>query len=543
MATAVLEQVALGSSEADRGKKQSLSTTKNHGAGEFADLIKDRPKLIYSSSAKTESAQKTDKNLQNRQKLSESEQLKIVGLKRKLEEPDQALESMVVATMINQPSQIPLAPLAPLSDESEFALLEEDDILGQEFAVPVINIITKAEDDLSIVATKPELVISESMGAEVVVASSLASSDNIKENIVVAATNDKDSVSSGQDSLIISELSAQEQSLIQSLKSFKLPEGFSNDFGSNKNLNRAQEANSNQFVSNERSGAQNAGILLKSAVVENSQPIKDPMMAVGDDVSNLIAISSNLLLADETRQGQSVLAKMNKNFESESKISSIIQDESKLNLEAQDNFSGLEQDAGESSAKKYSVLDSFGGTLEVNSEELFQVSFRENTLNLGAKNLLPKPDMQISLAAKEVLSVSSNAGKKEITINLFPEALGPIKVEILSVLGENGARKIESIKVIAEKRETLEILEKSRMELEKNLKEVTNTKEEASLQFEMNHQGKGSSGAYFNSTEERDNWMNNFVGLVAEEDSTNALMEYDGQSSGYITEDSINIKV
>ena len=541
MATAVLEQVALGSSEADRGKKQSLSTTKNHSAGEFADLIKDRPKLIYSSPAKAESAQKTDKNLQNRQKLSESEQLKIVGLKRKLEEPDQALESLVVATMINQPSQI---PLAPLSDESELALLGEDDILGQEFAVPVINIITKAEDDLSMVATKPELVISESMGAEVVVASSLASSDNIKENIVVAATNDKDSVSlSGQDSLIISELSAQEQSLIQSLKSFKLPEGFSNDFGSNKNLNRAQEANSNQFVSNERSVAQNAGILLKSAVVENSQPIKDPMMAGGEDVSNLIAISSNLLLADETRQGQSVLAKMNKNLESESKISSIIQDEPKLNLESQDNFSGLEQDAGESSTKKYSVLDSFGGTLEVNSEDLFQVSFRENTLNLGAKNLLPKPDMQISLAVKEVLSVSSNAGKKEITINLFPEALGPIKIEILSVLGENGARKIESIKVIAEKRETLEILEKSRMELEKNLKEVTNTKEEASLQFEMNHQGKGSSGAYFNSTEERDNWMNNFVGLVAEEDSTNALMEYDGQSSGYITEDSINIKV
>ncbi|MEA0970590.1 putative flagellar hook-length control protein FliK [Candidatus Megaera venefica] len=541
MATAVLEQHALGSSEADRGKKQSLSTTKNHGAGEFADLIKDRPKLIYSSPAKAESAQKTDKNLQNRQKLSESEQLKIVGLKRKLEEPDQALESMVVATMINQPSQI---PLAPLSDESEFALLGEDDILGQEFAVPVINIITKAEDDLSMVITKPELVISESMGAEVVVASSLASSDNIKENIVVAATNDKDSVSlSGQDSLIISELSSQEQSLIQSLKSFKLPEGFSNDFGSNKNLNRAQEENSNQFVSNERSVAQNAGILLKSAVVENSQPIKDPMMAVGEDVSNLIAISSNLLLADETRQGQSVLAKMNKNLESESKISSVIQDEPKLNLESQDNFSGLEQDAGESSAKKYSVLDSFGGTLEVNSEDLFQVSFRENTLNLGTKNLLPKPDMQISLAVKEVLSVSSNAGKKEITINLFPEALGPVKVEILSVLGENGARKIESIKVMAEKRETLEILEKSRMDLEKNLKEVTNTKEEASLQFEMNHQGKGSSGAYFNSTEERDNWMNNFVGLVAEEDSTNALMEYDGQSSGYITEDSINIKV
>ena len=246
-----------------------------------------------------------------------------------------------------------------------------------------------------------------------VVDSSLDFSDNIQENIIVS-TNDKNSASfSGQQgSLVVSELSTQEQSLIQSMKSLKLTEGFSNDFGSNQNLNKAEETNSNQFVSNERSVVQNAGILLKSAAIENSQATKVQGVVVSEDVSKLITISSNLLLADDTRQGQSVLAKMNQSFQSESKMSSIIQGEPKLNLETQENFSGLEQDAGESSAKKHSLLDSFGGMLEVSSEDLFQVSFRENSLNLGAKNSLPKPDMQISLAVKEVLGVSSNAGKK-----------------------------------------------------------------------------------------------------------------------------------
>ena len=400
MARAVLEQLVLGASEADRGRKQSLSTTKKHSAGEFADLIKDKPKLVYSLSTKAENGLKTDKNLQNKRKLSEDEQLKVDGFKKRAEQSDAALESVMLASVINQPNP---TPLVSLSDESELALLEEDDILGQEFVVPVVNIVAK-----------PELPISESMETSaLVVDSSLDFSDNIQENIIVS-TNDKNSASfSGQQgSLVVSELSTQEQSLIQSMKSLKLTEGFSNDFGSNQNLNKAEETNSNQFVSNERSVVQNAGILLKSAAIENSQATKVQGVVVSEDVSKLITISSNLLLADDTRQGQSVLAKMNQSFQSESKMSSIIQGEPKLNLETQENFSGLEQDAGESSAKKHSLLDSFGGMLEVSSEDLFQVSFRENSLNLGAKNSLPKPDMQISLAVKEVLGVSSNAGKK-----------------------------------------------------------------------------------------------------------------------------------
>lgn len=533
MATAVLEQVVLGANEVDRGKKHSPSA-KNYGAGEFADLIKDKPKLVCSAAMKGDHANKSSKNLKDKQEVSEDQELKIVKSKGEVEENDVAPESMMLAAMLNQPNQI---VAVPFGGEGEFAQLAEGDenILGQEFVVPVINVVTKVEGDLPTVSIQPELVSSGSTDSS-------SEGDNEIRGNLVATENAQDDATFvvQQGGIVVSDLSDQEQSLIQSMKSFRLPDGFSNDFGLNKNLNKSQEITQNQFVSNEKPVAQNVGVSLKSVGNENAEQAMVSTVIVNEDVSSRITISLNLLLADETRQGQLVLAKMNSSLWSETKNSSMIQGESKLNLENQDNFSGLEQDADEFGSKKHSLLDSFGGALGVNSEDLFQVSFRENALNLGAKNSPPKPDMQISLAVKEVLNVSGNEGKKEVIINLFPEALGPIKVEILSVLGENGARKIESIKVIAEKRETLEILEKSRMELEKNLKEVTNTKEEASLQFEMNHQGKGSSGAYFSSSEERDNWMNNFV---TEEDSVNGIVEYESQNPGYITEDSINIKV
>ncbi len=534
MATAVFEQMTISSGETDRGKKSSFST-KNHGAGEFADFIKDKPKLIYSTSTRTDHTQKTSKNSQDKQKLSEDREPKIVDQKKRSEkESDIDLEAMNLVAPINQMDPIDVVPLS--AENGEFIVSVEGDknIFGQVFVVPVINNVTK-----STVTAKPELVVSE-LSTETnirIIDISADSSDNNKENIAVN-TNDKIvAVFSNQNSLVGSELSDQEQSIIHNMKSFKLLGEFSNDFDkSNKNLNTAQEATSNQVASNERVVAQNLGVLLKSAVVENAQSLQASARIIKEDISKLITISSNLLLADETKQGQSVLAKMNR--DSESKISSVAQAEPEI----KENFTGLEQDLRESSSKKHSMLESFGGMLEANGEDLFQVSFRENTLNLGPKNEAPKPDMQVSLAVREVLNVSNNVGKKEITINLFPEALGSVKVEILSVLGENGVRKIESIKIIAEKRETLEILEKSRIDLEKNLKEVTNTKEETSLQFEMNHQGKGSSGAYFDSQQERDNWMNNFAPLVAKEELTNDSME-GSQSLGYITEDSINIKV
>jgi len=153
---------------------------------------------------------------------------------------------------------------------------------------------------------------------------------------------------------------------------------------------------------------------------------------------------------------------------------------------------------------------------------------------------------QVASSIKEMLVAQDNNGKKEITINLFPEKLGAVKVEIISVLGEDGARKVESIKFVAEKRETLEILEKSRLELEKTLKEVTSTNEETSLEFEMNRDGQnGQAGAYFDSLKERDNWMNSFLTF---NDIDNEIMQ--GQVSddhsrgvGHITEDSVDIRI
>jgi len=543
MAAAGLEQMTISVGEADRGKKQSLSTTKNHGSSEFADLIKDRPKLVYSAVTKTDPAQKASKNSQDRQKISEGESLKpkIIDLNKKMEEEaGVALESMLLVAPISQIEAVPLC------EEGEFVdfTSEDEEILKQELGeesregfeeelvVPVLNTVTSVEGDISKIITKPELVISESSAVANIrgVSGLIEGSDKVKENVVVGAP------------LVIAELSPQEQSLIQNMKSFKLPEGFGNDFGkSNKNINITQKDPINQSVLGERPFVQNSEILLKSATFKTIEQTKASSFIVNDDVSRLISISSNLLLADETRQGQSVLAKMNSSLVSEFKMSSITQGEIKLNLENQSNFADLEQDTREFGSKEHSVVDFSGGTLEVNSEDLFQVSFRENALE--PKTELPKPAMQVSLAVKEVLSVSSNVGKKEITINLFPEVLGPIKVEILSVLGESGARKIESIKITAEKRETLEILEKSRMDLEKSLKEVTSTKEEASLQFEMNHQGKGSSGAYFDSLEERDSWMRNFASLIEKEEPIDGIKENEGQNSGYITADSINIKV
>ncbi|CAN0602029.1 unnamed protein product, partial [Ectocarpus sp. 12 AP-2014] len=125
--------------------------------------------------------------------------------------------------------------------------------------------------------------------------------------------------------------------------------------------------------------------------------------------------------------------------------------------------------------------------------------------------------MQVSLAIREVLNSSSDSGKKQITINLHPHTLGAVKVEILSQMGQDGVSKIESIKISADKHETLVMLEERKADLSKSLKEVNGAQEkEASLQFEMSQdQGKGQ-GAYFASIEERDNWMSKFAGLISD---------------------------
>ena len=110
-------------------------------------------------------------------------------------------------------------------------------------------------------------------------------------------------------------------------------------------------------------------------------------------------------------------------------------------------------------------------------------------------------------------------------------------------MGQDGASKVESIKISAEKNETLVMLEERKAELAKSLREVTSTKEEASLQFEMSqNQGKGRGAAYLDSLEERTSWMNQFAGLVSGDDvhlRSNMVDEY--ATRGILTEDKVDL--
>ncbi|MDA9163875.1 hypothetical protein N9N97_03220, partial [Rickettsiaceae bacterium] len=88
------------------------------------------------------------------------------------------------------------------------------------------------------------------------------------------------------------------------------------------------------------------------------------------------------------------------------------------------------------------------------------------------------------------------------------------------------------------------------IDLQKSLKEVTDSKEESSLEFEMNQGNDGNQkGDYFETLQERENWMNKFTNSNEEEnDAPVAHAEQDVTTTdtgmtGYITEDSINIKV
>lgn len=255
------------------------------------------------------------------------------------------------------------------------------------------------------------------------------------------------------------------------------------------------------------------------------------------DISELVTVSANLVLADETRQGKSVIAKLDP---------SVVESIPDQVMNKQVLSPVLDQKPTSDNHKQSSDSDSFTaeslvidmGIVSAGSE------FTREFSSLETRSV----HEQITSSIKEMLGQQNNSGKQEITINLFPEKLGAVKVEIISVLGEDGARKVESIKFTAEKRETLEILERSRLELEKSLKEVTSAGEKTSLEFEMNRDGQNSqAGAYFfDSFEERNNWMNSFLTL---NDIDNEIVhgkiseDQSRHDVGHITEDSVDIRV
>jgi hypothetical protein len=252
-----------------------------------------------------------------------------------------------------------------------------------------------------------------------------------------------------------------------------------------------------------------------------------------------LAIDNNMntIFADTSRSGQEILAAMR--GEHKKNTSELMNEELALAatlpdlLEDVEIYTGLENNNNSNSKFAAEIL-SFGGTTQTNQDGKLVVSFKDNLVT-RADNA-PHRSEQIALSIKE----AANSGKSNVTVNMYPKALGAIDIHIeFSVVG--GKQVVESIKITAERRDTLDIIQKSEAELRKSLTEVTKSSEEASLEFNLKHNdGNGGRGAYFQDLEERQNWMNKFERQTDKVAEPNSGTGYSDENN-YITEDSVNI--
>jgi hypothetical protein len=325
-----------------------------------------------------------------------------------------------------------------------------------------------------------------------------------------------------------SKLSPEEQALLQNMKTLQLPKGF-------KLENRVMEFNAPQAPSKLPEEIK-LEIKLHSEANANTEDV--------EVILKQVLVSNNIMLADATRQGQSVLSKMHlSNVKQETESVQAFANDSELVIENEEMSADLSGNNSFNSKNSNPTFATSGGVVENRSEDFFQISFKDNLMTGQKGDAMPKPVTQVSLSVIEALNSSSTNGKKTIVINLFPQALGPVRVEVLSVAGKDGVRQIESIKFIADKRETLGILEAAKEKFVELTTKATNIKEETSLEFEMNHGERGQKTEYFANAEERNLWMNQFTDLSKDGEGMQAVLENDLEEIGYITENSVNIKV
>lgn len=165
-----------------------------------------------------------------------------------------------------------------------------------------------------------------------------------------------------------------------------------------------------------------------------------------------------------------------------------------------------------------------------NSKTKLDISF-DDTSMINSDKTTPKPQEQLSMSVRYAVS----QGKSEVTINLYPKSLGAIDVKVEFSTNPSGQTEVQKVIIIAERNSTLNLLESTKHHLETALaemkKELTTTvtdtsKKEASLQFDMRGGNNGESNeAYFDSFEERENWMNKFRNLTTSENSSTAKSE------------------
>ena len=163
-----------------------------------------------------------------------------------------------------------------------------------------------------------------------------------------------------------------------------------------------------------------------------------------------------------------------------------------------------------------------------------EISFDDSILT-SANKVNIKPQEQLSLSLRYAVF----QGKSEITINLYPKALGSIDVKIEFATNSSGQNEVQKVIITAERSSTLKLLESTKSHLETALAElkkeaattVTDTsKKEASLQFDMRDGNNGQPNeGYFGSFNERENWMNKFRNLTTSDDNS-AIRSQEGDS-------------
>lgn len=251
----------------------------------------------------------------------------------------------------------------------------------------------------------------------------------------------------------------------------------------------------------------------------------------------IVSANPNLVLADDSQEGREIITRMNK-----SEMSAVT-GKNTPQVDVQElGFTDEFKNDGD----KDDLSKDFAGNKAVKSEEKNPAIFISNGFKSTDNTAGVKLNLQIVSAIKDVVNIN-HTGKSELVINLFPEELGAIRVEIITMAGDDNVKKIQSIKIISDRKETLEILENAKAELEKSLKSVADIKDERLLRFEMGNQNnRENNNSYFSANEEREKRMNNFI---IQENSDNidkdeeSISSATNISSGYISKDNIDMKV
>jgi len=199
-------------------------------------------------------------------------------------------------------------------------------------------------------------------------------------------------------------------------------------------------------------------------------------------------------------------------------------------------------------AESLPEISEAGGDIEISPNGSLMVDFATKQ-EAEFENLMPVLDKtplqavkQISLAVKHGV----NLGKSEINIILHPRTLGVVEVKIELVSNHNGSSEIQKIEILADRKETLELLKQSQGELKKSLEQVPEIKKEADLHFgqrdDQNH-GQQQNQAHLHNFSNKQN--NNEI-FNLDPDFSDIEKEQESsiiKNDEYITEHSVNIRV